>query len=49
MSNELLYKKLLDVDAEEIFKICENHIPLLEGAVKKILTDIENKINKTKT
>ncbi len=38
-----------DIDAEEIFKICENHIPLLESAVKKILTDIENKINKTKT
>jgi uncharacterized protein with HEPN domain len=38
-----------DIDAEEIFNICKNHIPLLESAVKKILTDTESKINNDKT
>lgn len=34
-----------DIDSEEIFKICKTHIPLLEVAIKKIITEIEKKIN----
>lgn len=32
-----------DIDAEEIFKICKAHVPLLEKAIKEILKEIENK------
>lgn len=33
-----------DIDAEEIFKICKDHLPLLDEAIKKILKDIDNKL-----
>ena len=35
-----------DIDAEEIFKICKNHIPLLEKAINKILKELEKNLNK---
>lgn len=33
-----------DIDAEEIFKICKDNLPLLEEAIKKILKEIDNKL-----
>ncbi len=30
-----------DIDAEEIYKICKNDIPLLEKTIKKIISDLK--------
>ncbi|MEW6196026.1 MAG: HepT-like ribonuclease domain-containing protein [Bacteroidota bacterium] len=34
-----------DIDSEEIYKICKIHIPILDNAIKKIIADVDKKLN----
>ena len=37
---DIISHHYFDIDAEAIFDVCQNHIPILSEAINKIITDI---------
>lgn len=43
---DIISHHYFDLDAEEIFDICQTHIPPLHQTIKQMITDLTKKLNK---